>query len=599
MPGRTITPSGKSKVFKFKQREDPDADNNPGPGGDDEPYAWTTPHSENRTFWVSQMFGANIDDQVQGLSPELPLRNLWYLIGTIGLEPGDLVYLRLGEQYNADGLGTANLSSVTIAAGPPDDLDSVGTTGHLEDGRPRIITSPGKAFWDLTNLELQGDVTFLNVGFEAATPGAPGTFGIFGQNVSGAGSIALEGCAFWGYSSGVHIEGAQLGVTPSFHSRRNVYLDCADESGGDSWGCYLDFLTGIEIIEDLFDHNGWHEEGFIELYGDLRATTPIARSAHSGNLHLGAGNSGTVKVDLSYSTQAGWAGIEILCPFTQVKRNVLALSPIGAILGHTENELERKLTGISGEFRNNAIIDGVDLDEVPAALDRHAGYGLWLGNVNTDDGLTVTQNVVNRTMTECGSAVAVFGALGVGATSVVFTSNVIHEWTRQLHFKDGTVEAALEGWTIDANEFQQPADWSPSKGFFLVGHQVAPVDDLSDALSYGENAYWSPNSQGLLWAVLNTPINTYAEWVATSGESGDGTGGIYGFVQRTYQDPNVSLASFLAALTGLPADDLDFIEIARSREQFGAGWRDDLDAIHVLNALRVGFNLHTLAGKDN
>ncbi len=215
---------------------------------DDNPteFAWTdlVPSPDTRKIYVSSSEG---DDANSGLSPDDPVRTIAKGLTLMRNGYPDWLLLKGGDTFRETIVWNRNGRS------PEEPCVLTSYDVRRKDGRPVVAPGPDAMAIDISAHE-RNYVAFVGIDFMAPEEGTTKD-GIRIVNDIGH-DILIEDCLIDGFRNGLNIQrGSKVRI------RGNVIVDSAAPSGGHSQGLFVYGTDDLLVEGNVFDHNGWREDG--------------------------------------------------------------------------------------------------------------------------------------------------------------------------------------------------------------------------------------------------------------------------------------------------------------------------------------------------
>jgi hypothetical protein len=513
---------------------------------------WTelAPSPDSRFVYVSSSGG---DDTNDGLSEARAVRTLARGLALVRTGMPDRLLLRRGDTWTS---GFSGWGKSGRSASEPLVLGAYG-----EGPRPRLRTGDGPGW-----LGVGGRVDYVaivSIHFDARDRGDSDSRGV-GRTGNGR-SILVEDCVIEGYQDNLVFEARGGAVLEQVTVRRSIvadayaryvpgetcttHADCTAGacSGGrcgpaHSQGIYAEGVRGLSLEENVFDHNGWHED-----------RVGAWRTAYNHGMYLHHTTEGVVvrgnviTNSASHGLQARSGGV--------VENNLFAGNAIGMSFGLVYGLSAPLAGGVEGVIRGNVVRTSNDIGSSPR------GDGIQLGNIRS---LEVANNVIAHyaSAEAYGHAIYMDDSNGVGIEDTEIHHNVVYDWYRPLSVWNGRVD----GVSVHDNVFDTGARRSP----------IAHITHLSCAdWRFARNTYFTP-----LEASGPAVPGSFVPWSLEC----DDTGSRFGRV--AFIDPDRSLGSYQSSIAGSRGADW----LAGARMQARGAWRVEYTAASIVAYLSAGLS---------
>jgi hypothetical protein len=380
----------------------PDGDGDT-PGGDsdggtipDLATGWTDLErsADSRVIYVSSSQGNDAND---GLSPDRPVKTVD--AGERLLRDGkpDWLLLRRGDTFR-ESFGEWNKSGRSSS-------ERMVVWAYGEGPRPRLITGTS------TGISMNGDarrahLAFMGIHFE---PGVRKEAHGIRWITGGVHDVLVEDCLFSSYRNNIVVQGTSTDDMTDIVFRRNVVLDAAGSTH--SQGIYATKIDGLQLIENIFDRNGWDHQ-----IGRSNATI------YAHNIYLQRTVKDLVMVGnitsraSSHGAQARNGGV--------VNDNVSFLNPIGILFGNEGARADEP--PVNGTVIGNLVVEGINLNE-----DKPRSWGIQLQNTAS---VRMTGNIVANSAAEgdIGWGLSISGHDSSRVRGAVITGNIIDDFGRAI-----------------------------------------------------------------------------------------------------------------------------------------------------------------------
>lgn len=363
--------------------------------------------------------------------------------------------------------------------------------------------------------------------------------------------LHVEGCRFSWYSNNT-LQSAQKGGLGDVVVRRCGFFDNYSTTAH-AQGLYAANLVGMELEENLFDHNGWFKRGD-DNRKDSGMATIFNHDTYFAGCHSVAFRRNMFLRGSSIGTKWTANGGPGSSSDLVIEDNLYADNEVAISIGGNAQGPHR--------FRNVRIAGNVLTHPGRSRqTDRELGWGI---EVKEWDSGSVRGNVLVHGRS---AGVTNVWALSLGGSSrkVTIADNVVWGWRgTSLVVDTATTRSEV---VVESNRFEIPGD----------AGTIASIKSGSKGVVFKNNKWIQPNGPTFRLGTTTTKIDG---WIASTGETGattsadalpDTTRGI-----ETYQKSN-----------GRPATMETFIEDIRKQSR--TSWRTPYSAAAVNRWIRAGF----------
>lgn len=522
-------------------------DDSGGQGGDnagdepDEPmggFAWTplAPSRDTRFVYVSSSEGSDTND---GLSERTPVKTIRKARDIVRQGMPDWLMLKRGDVFE---------EGVDWWKSGRSEAEPMVVTAYGQGERPVVAPPLDKGGFACSD-QNTSHVAIVDIAFVAPESGS-GRTGILFLNRAGR-DILIEGCLIDGFKDGLNFQyGNNIRV------RGNVITDSAAPFGGHSQGMYALGCDDLLVEGNVFDHNGWRDDGLAEptmfnhnLYllgkGDDPMIAPIVR-----NNIFSRGSSFGVKVSAEGTPGMVDARIENNLYLANANGMELKYSSRGYPYSHKNPTV-----------RGNVFTEmGRSLNNVPQS------FGLFLNSM--DGGLIEDNFFVSKTFGGTTFSVHLRSDPGVDSRDTIIRDNIAYNWAGGGLVVDLTDARNI---TVDSNIISRIGDGN----WQVEGESISP-----DLATFTSNAY---DLRGDFR--LNRVRVDLDDWQHTADEHDVRDASSLSFVE-----PTRDVSSYLRAIGHPQADRGWVVFVEEARRQSKASWRSDYSTENVLKYIRKGFS---------
>ena len=499
---------------------------------------WTplVPSADTRIVYVSSSTG---NDSNSGLSEGAPVRTILRGYSLLRHKSADWLLLKAGDTWKE---GFPYWQLCGRSATEPMVISSYGV-----GERPRIDNAPDTAAFPRSggggSPPSIDHIWLVGIAFScSAYKGDTQTLG-FAWNGAGS-NILIEDCLFQGYLNNISIQGSAADPVKNVTIRRSVIIDAySKESNGHAQGIITGFVDGLNIIENVIDHNGWKE-------GVGNATI------FNHNMYITSDNSNAV-VRGNIITRASSHGLALGCGGV-VEENLFVRDALAGFVGK-----------VASTVRNNVVLEGTDI-----AADIPRGFGFEIQQVPMSPPTIVENNIIANKLSPNTYA----SALNVGFSTnpaypppgaIIFRNNIVYNW-KAVGFNDPVEPDRYGSVTVSNNVFSEPS--LPSR---MVYHSPTSVDTAR--ITFTGNTYnYVGNSP---FAVGGYDVSL-AQWKTMTKETNLST------APRIFAGASNTTASYNASLGGQATFEA---YINECRKQSRLNWRDAYTAAAFNAYMRDGF----------
>ncbi|HWE04799.1 MAG TPA: carboxypeptidase-like regulatory domain-containing protein [Tepidisphaeraceae bacterium] len=451
-------------------------------------FTVVTPSPDSQLIYVSAS-GSDINNT--GLSPSSPLATLATAYGKLRNGFPDWILLNRGDTFNE------SFGDFADSGRSKQEPAVVTDYGDPTLARPVVDAGANNAF--VTSAANQ-HVDIIGISFTSSThnPSSPNFTGQ-GMNgfydLGGTTDLLIEDCSFSYFTFDLTFT-ANYGPVNDITVRRSEILDAySNNATAHSQGLYAEMVTGLNIQDNVFDHDGWNA-------AVVGAQATIYN--HDCYLHSSDNNvvvTGNIFADASsFGLQARSGGI--------VDDNVFINDPHAFSFGLV-NGATTRAGGVSGEVVGNVVL-GARQD--PSGW----GFGAVIGNLKVGGATVISNNI----FADGGGSLAAINLQPgttvvnpqqeVGLNSVVISDNVVYNWGYGLLmsplFVPGSAGAdGLSDVVIRDNDFQDNAAGR------IISH-----GSLYDPRyeTWSGNVYSSTTSSASNWFQLQGANTSFSAWQA-------------------------------------------------------------------------------------
>ena len=378
--------------------------------------------------------------------------------------------------------------------------------------------------------------------------------------------ILVEGCKFRHFKSGGHYSCTVANSCEGVVHYRNVYYDQhAGPSTGHSAGLGGNGVN-IQIVENIFDHNGWLDQAGTAGGAETEATM-FSHNTYFSNLYdslfEGNINMRSSSIGFKITGSLGAASIRNL----SIENNLLYDNEVGIQLEdnyHTDNG------GINYRVKDCSIKRNVITDMGKSRpTNRTLGWGLQLA---AWDGGVVDGNYLIH---QDSSAVNYnFGIMFYDESKdVSITNNIIYglRYARGLVLNDAYGASLSTNMVFAGNKIQIPLH---------ADYTIDAYYNPSGIWTFNNNSYYSDKLDGQRFKLAGAN-KTLSEWQVATGDSST-----YG--QVSFPAPARNLVGYMVAIGETPTEDA-FIAKARAQDRYNWDTRFTADAVN--DYIRAGFGM--------
>lgn len=503
--------------------------------GVDQGWTILTPSSDSRIVYVSAAGNDNND----GLSPERPVRTIakgrslvrhgypdwllfkrgevweevftrWQASGRSETEPA--VVASYGDPFAARPqflIGDENGFFIYGGGGTPAEISHLRVVGlefyaHTRDPNSPSYTGPG--------------------GGSAITNFRAGTDILFEDNLVRFGMFVLQ---------------ADNGPAYNVRLRRNVVVDNYNISGlSHAQGIYVDNVHGLLLEENVFDHNGWSENGPAGSHATI----------FNHNIYIQTTNSG-ITLRGNIIARASSHGSQVR-PGGTVEGNLYLRNSLALFVGRSASTV-----------RNNVILDAKDIN-----ADTPRGHGIEV--LGDTPSAVVTDNIVAHKTSSVAPWYPAYQFKGYQPNAVM-QRNIAYNWNGAALEVEGTYGSL----TISENILQEFANsrlavylWEPVQaGLVLANNTYYTVRGSENWFRIGEEEYG-----------LN-------DWRALTGDVSSTAG------QPNFLDPGRDMGTYQRDI-GAAVHTLEGF-LAEARKQSRTNWREAYSAAAAIAYIKEGFTV--------
>lgn len=520
--------------------------------------------ADTRTIYVSDSTG---NDANNGLTPETAKKTIAAGMSLMRGGMPDHILLKKGDTFTNQSFTQAGQlfkdDDGGRSATEPWLLSSYGT-----GERPKILTVGNGNGSDVIASVADGVEYLAIIGLHFEQVNRVGDEGLkaigLGCTVDGdASDIIIEDNYISGYSSGIVVGGYFKDVS----IRRNSILN-SWSSSSHSQGLYSDYVDGLLVEENLFDHNGWkpgttastpEDQGGPTIFNHSMYITHYTRNATiRGNISSRASSMG-----LKFQPNEGTH---------YITNNLFVGNGYALQVGGGQPQYQVGKSGATIYANDNVIVE--------ASNNPGGGMGVTISNVNSG---SFNNNIIaNKAGTGNQFALSLqdgmgWETMGYGVRNFVVQNNTVYNWEGVVRVMQPT--QAYQGGPLPVmsnidfinNTFQEPNSSYTGKLLEIYTGSAA-------VNSFTGDVYSSAGSAAQPFRVGGTSMNL-ASWRTATGESNA--------TQQTveYFDPTRTTLTY-AASRGLTTYDAFIAEASR---QSHTNWRTEFTADAVNDYIRAGY----------
>jgi hypothetical protein len=380
-----------------------------------------TPSSNSRIVYVSTSVG---NDKNTGLAPSAPVQTLGKAVSLLRDGHGDEMLLRRGDVWH-DSLGVwwksgqSQQNPLVIGA------YGLGARPLLDTGTADAFDCGETSHPSVNNIVING-IAFQADAHDPSSPNFNAKASPDGIHlVSKTANFTIQDCTLKYYVNNItmvnyfgpisHVTIARCNISYSFSS-----------TGAHSEGAFLEGVQGIQLMGNVFDHDGW------DTAGGGYATI------FNHDVYVTATSNGLIARNNIFA-EASSHGLQARCGGS-IENNVFLDDPTGLSFGLV-NGSPVTPGGVTGDVVGNLFIGGRNISP---ALPR--GTGLEIGNTYT---ATVADNLFANNPTSMFPAIELgYGTDdsnpndAAGLNDVSFKNNVIYNWGHGIGSAAGLVPAS-------------------------------------------------------------------------------------------------------------------------------------------------------------
>lgn len=363
--------------------------------------------------------------------------------------------------------------------------------------------------------------------------------------------LHVEGCRFSWYSNNT-LQSADRGGLANVVVRRSGFFDNYSTSAH-SQGLYAANLVGMELEDNVFDHNGWYKQGDKNNQADGMATyfnhNTYFAGCHSivfrGNLFLRGSSIGT-----KWTANGGPGSSSDLV----MDDNLYVDNEVGISIGGNTRGPHR--------FKNVRITNNVLMHPGRShQTNRDIGWGI---DIEEWDSGSVERNLLVHGRSEGVSNVRALYLTG-SSRNVTVARNVVWGWRGNYLVVDtaGTRSKVV----VEANRFEAPSEVTA----------MGWMKPNAKGVTFRDNKWIQSN--GPTFRIGNTAAKLEA-WIAATGETGATT------TDAALPDTTRGIETYQKS-KGRPASMASFLEDVRNQSR--TSWRTAYSATEVNRWIRAGF----------
>lgn len=373
--------------------------------------------------------------------------------------------------------------------------------------------------------------------------------------------LLIEDCVFAQHAGGISVQKDASGRVSNVTIRRNIIRDNYYTSGHVQ-GIFCSGVDGLIIEENVIDNNGTGGDG---------------PTVFKHNIYISTDNT-DVHIRNNLLTRASSHGCQLRAG-GELNGNVVIQCPLALLLGGGDPVAVSHTSGITGEIRNNVVLEGTDIDGSTAR-----GWGIQLTNIGLLGAMVADNVIANKTTTNAAGAIMLtansYGS-GVGCSNVKVRRNTIYNWRGGIDIStvpgsppSPSTFVAQAGHSFRNNNIQSDIA-ADSATLVATASGADPANFLWDGNNYyrdsGGNEF---TDEGVARA--------YAAWVTAAGETDSSN------TQTAFPDTAKTLQAYIGAIAGDSSYDFDDA-IDRLQEQSSQNWDERLRIQRIAAALRQGW----------
>ncbi len=509
-------------------------------------WSVVNPAGDSKVIYVSNSAG---NDSNTGLSASSPVKSLSKGEALLRNGSADQLLLKRGDTWNEtfgnwDKSGRSDDEPLLVGA------YGSGALPTLKTGGRNALQTGGTP---VSHVFIQG-IHFDSAGRTASN----GAYGM--QFLSKLDDLTLEGCEIEGFRMNLSFQSYFGPITDVTLHRNSIHHSWSTPTAGHSSGLFVQGVNGIQLIENVFNHNGWSE-----------TESGSQATIFNHGTYMRADNENVVVIGnifanaSSHGLQARSGGI--------IKNNLFLNNPIQLSFGLV-NGSPVKPGGVTGEVSGNVMLGGRDISGSPR------GWGIEVGNIRNGAGASIHDNILAQDvgntsaafMLEYGSNLDNPGE-STGAHDVTIENNVVYKWNTGLSFMNGMAAGtsglkAYSNLTVRNNEFAQ----MNSNRFISHGPSFSSSQE-----HWSGNNYFDDNGGS-----FSVSGNTYslAQWKSQVESTAKNS-------NPQFKDPTRNAASYMAAIGGT-ASTSAFLNAAEGLSY--GNYKAQYAASAVIAHVKAGFN---------
>jgi len=512
-----------------------------------------TPSADSHIIYVSSSTG---NDKNSGLAPFSPVQTLGKAVSLLRNGYGDEMVLRRGDVWH-DSLGLWWKSGES-----QQDPLLIGAYGS--GARPQLDTGTADAMdCGETSHPIVDNIVIDGIAFyaDAHDPSSPSFNAKASPDgihlVSQTTNFTIEDCTFKYYVNNITMVNYFGPISHVTIERCNISYSFSS-TGAHSEGTFLEGVQNIQLMGNVYDHDGWDTAGggYATIFNhDVYVTATSGGLVARNNIFAEAG---------SHGLQARCGG--------SIEDNVFLDDPTGLSFGLV-NGSPVTPGGVTGDVVGNLFIGGRNIS---SALPR--GTGLEIGNTYT---ATVADNLfADNPASEFPAIELGYGTDdtnptdAAGLNNVTFNDNVIYNWGYGIESAAGLVPAsagpkALNNVSFINNQIQQ----------ITSGDLVFQGGVLNTSTEHWTgNIYNKVNAASMPFSINHVSYSS-SYWLSNIDPTGK-------LARVNYPNAAATMASYAASL-GLGSSDTAILAAAATQSQ--ESWNASFTTAAILSYFRSAF----------
>lgn len=512
-----------------------------------------TPASNSRVVYVSSSVG---NDRNSGLAPSLPVQTLGKAVSLLRNGYGDEMLLRRGDVWH-DSLGVWWKSGAS-------EQDPLLIGAYGVGARPLLDTGTADAFdCGETSHPIVNNIVIDGIAFQA--DGHNPSSLTFDRKASPDGihlvsqttNFTIEDCTLEYYVNNITMVNYFGPISHVAIERCNISYSFSS-TGAHSEGTFLEGVQGIQLMGNVYDHDGWDTAGggYATIFNhDVYVTATSSGLVARGNIFAEAS---------SHGLQARCGG--------SIEDNVFLDDPTGLSFGLV-NGSPVTPGGVTGDVVGNLFIGGRNINP---SLPR--GTGLEIGNTYT---ATVADNLFADNPTSEFPAIELgYGTDdsnptdAAGLNDVTFNDNVIYNWGYGIEsaaglVPDSTGPKSLNNVSFIDNEIQQ----------ITSGDIVTQGGVLNTNTEHWSGNVYNTNSTTATPFSINHVSESSAHWLAKVDPTGK-------LKKASFPNAGATMSSYDASLS-LASTDTAILAAAATQSQ--QSWNARFTTSDILSYFHSAF----------